>query len=142
MNFRDITLTFTSNYCKKNCLVPGLSNTAPIVQAPTKDFHDLPIPDEPLTTTPATTLETKYSRLIYQKCTAKDENEQALPNQGTKDLYIPMTLSPGTNPFYTRQIDGNPDSRAIMIATSPASRPIPTSILAGQRRRGKPLSKK
>jgi hypothetical protein len=29
-----------------------------------------------------------------------------------------------------------------MIATSPASRPVPTFILAGQRRRGKPLPKK
>jgi hypothetical protein len=29
-----------------------------------------------------------------------------------------------------------------MIATSPANRPIPTSILANQRRRGKPLPKK
>jgi hypothetical protein len=30
----------------------------------------------------------------------------------------------------------------MMIATSPANRPIPTFILAGQRRRGKPLPKK
>jgi hypothetical protein len=52
-----------------------------------------------------------------------------------------MTFSPGTNPFRTRQIDGNPDSRAMMIATSPASRPVPVSILAGQRRRGNPLPK-
>jgi hypothetical protein len=53
-----------------------------------------------------------------------------------------MTLSPETNPFRTRQINGNPDSRAIIIATNPVSRPIPTFILAGQRRRGKPLPKK
>jgi hypothetical protein len=53
-----------------------------------------------------------------------------------------MTLSPGTNPFRIRQINGNPDSRAIIIATSPANRPVPTFILAGQRRRGKPLPKK
>jgi hypothetical protein len=52
-----------------------------------------------------------------------------------------MTLSSGTNPFCTRQIGGNPDLRAMMIATSPANRPVPTSILAGQRRRGKPLPK-
>jgi hypothetical protein len=133
---------FTLDYCKRNCLVPGLSNAAPMVHAPTKDFHDLPVPDEPLTTTPATTLETKYSKSVYRKCTAEDENEQAPPNQGTKDLYIPMTFSPGTNFFRTRQINGNPDLRAIIIATSPASRPVPTFILAGQRRRGKPLPKK
>jgi hypothetical protein len=131
MNFRNTTLTFTLDYCKKNCLVPGLSNAAPMVQAPTKDFHDLPVPDEPSTTTPATILETKYSRSVYRKCTAKDENKQAPPNQGTKDLYIPITLSPGTNPFCTRQIGGNPNSRAMMIATSLANRPVPTSILAG-----------
>jgi hypothetical protein len=113
-----------------------------MVHAPTNDFHDLPVPNEPLTTTPATILETKYSRSIYRKCTIKNENEQAPPNQGTEDLYIPMTLSPGTNFFRIRQIDGNPDSRAIMIANSPANRPIPTFILAGQRRRGKPLPKK
>jgi hypothetical protein len=142
MNFRDTFFTFTLNYCKRNCLVPGLSNAALMVHAPTKDFHDLPIPDEPLTTTPAITLETKYSRSVYRKCTAEDENEQAPPNQGTEDLYIPITLSPGTNFFRIRQIDGNPDSRAMMIATSPANRPVPTSILAGQRRRGKPLPKK
>jgi hypothetical protein len=112
-----------------------------MVQAPTKDFHDLPVPDEPSTTTPAIILETKYSRLIYRKCTAEDENKQAPPNQGTKDLYIPITLFPETNPFCTRQINGNPDLRAIIIVTSPASRPVPTSILAGQRRRGKPLPK-
>jgi hypothetical protein len=53
-----------------------------------------------------------------------------------------MTLSPGTNLFRIRQIDGNPDSRAMIIATSLANRPIPTFILAGQRRRGKPLLKK
>jgi hypothetical protein len=53
-----------------------------------------------------------------------------------------MILSPEINPFRIRQINGNPDSRAIMIATSPINRPIPTSILAGQRRRGKPLPKK
>jgi hypothetical protein len=132
---------FTLDYCKRNCLVPGLSNAAPMVQAPTKDFYDLPVPDEPLTTTSAIILETKYSRSIYRKCTAEDENKQAPPNQGTEDLYIPMTFSPGTNPFCTRQIGGNPDLRAIIIATSPANRSVPTSILAGQRRRGKPLPK-
>jgi hypothetical protein len=113
-----------------------------MVHAPTNDFHDLPVPNEPLTTTPATTLETKYSKSVYRKCTVKNENEQALPNQETKNLYIPMTLFPETNFFRTRQINGNPDSRAIMIATSLANRPIPTFILAGQRRRGKPLPKK
>jgi hypothetical protein len=113
-----------------------------MVQAPTKDFHDFPVSDEPSTTTSATILETKYSRSIYRKCTAKDENKQAPPNQGTENLYIPMTFFPGTNPFCIRQINGNLDSRAIMIATSFANRPVPTSILAGQRRRGKPLPKK
>jgi hypothetical protein len=113
-----------------------------MVQAPTKDFHDFPVPDEPLTITPAIILETKYSKSVYRKCTAEDENKQAPPNQKTKDLYILMILFSGTNPFYIRQIDGNPDLRAIMIATSPANRLIPTSILAGQRRRGKPFLKK
>jgi hypothetical protein len=113
-----------------------------MVHAPTNDFHDLPIPNELLTTTPATILETKYSKSIYRKCTVKNENEQAPPNQGTEDLYIPMIFSLRTNPFRTRQINGNPDSRAIMIATSPANRPVPTSILVNQRRRGKPLLKK
>jgi hypothetical protein len=113
-----------------------------MVHAPTNDFHDLSVPNEPLITTPATILETKYSRSVYRKCTVKDENEQAPLNQGTEDLYIPITLFSGTNSFRIRQIDGNPDSRAMMIATSPASRPIPTFILAGQRRRGKPLPKK
>jgi hypothetical protein len=65
MNFRDIILIFTLDYCKRNCLVSGLSNAAPMVQAPAKDFYDLLIPDEPLTTTPATILKTKYSRSIY-----------------------------------------------------------------------------
>jgi hypothetical protein len=142
MNFRDTFLTFTLNYYKTNCLVPGLSNAAPMVHAPTNNFHDLPVPNEPLTTTPATILETKYSKSVYRKCTVKNENEQAPLNQKTEDLYIPMILFPGTNPFRTRQIDGNPDSRAMIIATSPASRLIPIFILAGQRRRGKPLPKK
>jgi hypothetical protein len=142
VNFRNIFLTFTSDYCKTNCLIPGLSNTAPIVHAPINDFYDLPVPNEPLTTTPATILETKYSKSIYRKCTVKDENEQALPNQGTKDLYIPINFSPEINFFRIRQINGNPDSRTIMIATSPISRLISTFILAGQRRRGKPLPKK
>jgi hypothetical protein len=53
-----------------------------------------------------------------------------------------MVFSSRTNPFRIRQIDGNPDSRAIIIATSPANRPVPIFILAGQRRRGKPLPKK
>jgi hypothetical protein len=131
VNFRDTILTFTLNYCKRNCLVPGLSNAALMVQAPTKDFHDLPVPDEPLTTIPAIILETKYSKSVYQKCTAEDENKQALLNQKTEDLYIPMILSPGTNPFCIRQIGCNPDSRAIIIAISPANRPVPISILAG-----------
>jgi hypothetical protein len=142
MNFRNTSFTFTLDYCKTNCLIPGLSNAAPMVHAPINNFHDLLIPNEPLTTTPATTLETKYSKSIYRKCTVKNENEQAPPNQGTKDLYIPITLSPGTNPFRIRQINGNPNSRAIIIATSLANRPVPTFILAGQRRRGKPLPKK
>jgi hypothetical protein len=64
------------------------------------------------------------------------------PNQETKNLYIPITLSPETNPFRIRQINGNPDSRAIMIATSLANQSVPTFILANQRRRGKPLPKK
>jgi hypothetical protein len=113
-----------------------------MIHAPTNDFHDLPVSNEPLTTTPATILETKYSKSIYRKCTIENENEQAPPNQGTKDLYIPITLSPGTNSFRIRQINGNPDSRVIIIATSPANRPIPIFILANQRRRGKPLPKK
>jgi hypothetical protein len=87
-------------------------------------------------------LETKYWKSVYRKCTAKNENKQTPPNQGTKNLYIPITLSPGTNPFRIRQINGNPDLRAIIIAISPANRPIPNFILAGQRRRGKPLLKK
>jgi hypothetical protein len=53
-----------------------------------------------------------------------------------------MILFPGINSFRTRQINGNPDSRAIIIATSLVNRPVPTFILAGQRRRGKPLPKK
>jgi hypothetical protein len=113
-----------------------------MVHAPTNDFHDFPVFNELLTITPAIILETKYSKSVYRKCTAKDENEQAPPNQGAENLYIPMILSPGTNPFRIRQINGNPDSRAIMIAISPANRLVPTFILAGQRRRGKPLLKK
>jgi hypothetical protein len=113
-----------------------------MIHAPIKDFHDLPVPDEPLTIIPATTLETKYSKSVYRKCTAENENEQAPPNRGTKDLYIPIILSPGTNPFRIRQINSNPDPRAIIIATSLANRPISTFILTGQRRRGKPLPKK
>jgi hypothetical protein len=112
---------FTLDYYKTNCLVLSLNNAAPIIHAPTNDFHDLPIPNEPLITTPATILETKYSRSIYRKCTIKNENEQAPPNQGTEDLYILMTFFPGTNFFRTRQINNNPDSRAIIIATSPAN---------------------
>jgi hypothetical protein len=142
MNFRNTFLTFTLDYCKTNCLVPGLSNAAPMVHASINDFYDLPVPNEPLITTPATILETKYSRSVYRKCTAKDEIEQAPPNQETKDLYIPITLSPETNPFRIRQINGNPDSRAIIIATSFANRLISIFILAGQRRRGKLLPKK
>jgi hypothetical protein len=142
VNFRDIFFTFTLDYCKKKSLVPGLSNAAPMIHAPTKDFDDLLVPDEPSITTPATTLETKYSKSVYRKCTAKDENEQAPPNRGTKDLYIPIIFSPGTNSFRIRQINGNPESRAIIIATSLANQPVPTFILAGQRRRGKPLPKK
>jgi hypothetical protein len=53
-----------------------------------------------------------------------------------------MIFSPGINFFRIRQINGNPDSRAIIIATSPISRLIPIFILTGQRRRGKPLPKK
>jgi hypothetical protein len=53
-----------------------------------------------------------------------------------------MTFFPKTNLFRIRQIDGNFDSRAMIIATNPANRPVPTFILAGQRRRGKPLLKK
>jgi hypothetical protein len=113
-----------------------------MVYAPINDFHNLPVSNEFLIITPAITLETKYSKSIYRKCTIKDKNEQAPPNQGTKDLYIPITLFPGTNFFRIRQIDGNLDSRAMMIAINPASRPILTFILASQRRRGKPLPKK
>jgi hypothetical protein len=109
---------------------------------PTNNFHDLLIFNEPLTIIPTIILETKYSKSVYRKCTAENENKQAPPNQGTKDLYIPITLSLGTNPFRTRQINGNPDSRAIIIATSPANQSISIFILAGQRHRGKPLLKK
>jgi hypothetical protein len=142
MNFRDTFFIFTLNYCKTNCLVLSLSNAAPMVHAPINNFHDFPIPNESLITTPAAILKTKYSRWVYRKCTIKDENEQAPPNQGTKDLYIPITLSSKTNLFRIRQINGNSDSRIIMIATSPANRSVSTFILANQRRRGKPLPKK
>jgi hypothetical protein len=131
MNFRDTFLTFTLDYYKTNCLILGLSNAAPMIHAPTNNFHDFPVSNELLITIPATILETKYSKLVYQKCTIKDENEQAPPNQGIEDLYILITFSPGINSFRIRQINGNPDSRAIMIATSPANRLIPTFILAG-----------
>jgi hypothetical protein len=130
------------DYCKTNCLVPGLRNAAPMVHVPTNDFHDLPVPNEPLTIIPAIILETKYSRSVYRKCTIKNENEQALLNQKTENLYIPITFFPETNFFRIRQINGNPNSRIIIIATSPANRLISTFILANQRRRGKPLPKK
>jgi hypothetical protein len=113
-----------------------------MVHAPINNFHNFPVFNEPLTTTLATILETKYSKSVYRKCTVEDENEQALPNQGTENLYILMILFPGTNLFRIRQINGNPDSRAMMIATSFTNRPILTFILASQRRRGKPLLKK
>jgi hypothetical protein len=142
MNFRDTFLTFTLDYCKTNCLIPGLSNAAPMIHALTNNFYDLLIPNEPLTTIPAIILKTKYSRSIYRKCTIKNENKQAPPNQRTKDLYILMTLFLKTNPFRIRQINSNPNSRIIIIATSPANRLVPTFILAGQRRREKPLPKK
>jgi hypothetical protein len=97
MNFRDIFLTFTFNYCKINCLVPSLSNAAPMVHAPINNFHDLPVPNELLTITPATTLETKYSKLVYRKCTVKNENEQAPPELRNKRLIYP------DNPFPRNQ---------------------------------------
>jgi hypothetical protein len=51
-----------------------------MAHAPTNDFHDFPVSNEPLTITPAIILETKYSRSVYRKCTAEDEIEQAPPN--------------------------------------------------------------
>jgi hypothetical protein len=113
-----------------------------MVYAPINDFHDLSVSNEFLTTTPAIILKPKYSRSVYRKYTVKNENEQAPPNQRTKDLYIPIIFFPKTNPFRIHQINGNPDSRTIIIAISPVNRPILTFILAGQRRHGKPLPKK
>jgi hypothetical protein len=99
MNFRNTTLTFTLDYCKRNCLVLGLSNAALMIQAPIKDFHDLPVSDEPLTTTFATILETKYSKSVYRKCTAEDENKQAPPEPRNKRLIYPDNPLPRNQPF-------------------------------------------
>jgi hypothetical protein len=57
-------------------------------------------------------------------------------------LNIPITLSPGTNPYHIQKIGNNSNNQALMIPTSPNSRPIPVTKIAGQRRRSKPLSKK
>jgi hypothetical protein len=86
MNFRNIFFTFTSNYCRKNCLIPGLSNTAPIIHAPIKNFHNLPVPDETLTTTPAIILETKYSKSIYRKSESRANIDKALYHTEEYDI--------------------------------------------------------
>jgi hypothetical protein len=110
-----------------------------MVHAPTNDFHNLPVPNEPLTTTPATTLETKYSKSVYRKCTAEDENEQAPPNQGTKDLYIPMTLSPGTNSFRTRLLRAGSRRQASLRKTDAVG--ARENLSSGPAKPGKPLRK-
>jgi hypothetical protein len=57
-------------------------------------------------------------------------------------LNILITLSSGTNPYRTQKIGGNSNNQALIILTFPNSRPIPVTKIAGQRRRGKPFSKK
>jgi hypothetical protein len=112
-----------------------------MVQASIKKFHNLLVFDELLTTS-TIILENKYTKSIYQQCTAKDENEQALLNQGTKTLCILIFFSSKINLFRIRQINNNPDLRAIIIATNFVNQSIPIFILASQHRRGKPLLKK
>jgi hypothetical protein len=58
-----------------------------MVHALINDFHDLPVLNELLTIIPAITLETKYSRSVYRKYTAKNENEQA-PRTKEQKTYI------------------------------------------------------
>jgi hypothetical protein len=57
-------------------------------------------------------------------------------------LDILITLSLGTNFYRTQKIGNSSNNQALIILTSPNNRSIPVTKIAGQRRCGKPLSKK
>jgi hypothetical protein len=156
INWTDLSLSFTSLYCQHYCCPPWLDPKAPSRPIPKLGFHDLEIPGEP-----------QLRRMTYQKPTVEDALDDSesgatryirpkkvqfkdvpeeIPTQvwtdDAKELPIQLTLSPGTHPFRTQATKtAGPESRALMIPTSPDTRSAPAPFIAGRRRCGKHIPK-
>ena len=164
IDWTTLTLTFTSQYCQTHCCPPWQDPRAPTKTIPPKDFHDLEIPGEPkirrtnyrppsVDDAPdegepeAKRDQPRRFRKMRSRKVRIDDVPEEIPsqtwNEDAKELFIPQTLSPGTNAFRTQRTKTvGPESRGLMILSTPLrTRPAQAPFLAGQRRRGKPLPK-
>jgi transposase InsO family protein len=159
IDWAQMSLTFSSPYCRRYCLTGSEATpAAPIIPSPPIDFHDLA--PEALSTLkgyrPPTVEDAedddlitpgkKTHRVIYRVPTVEDEPEdqpEPLANRNAPDLRIDMTLTPGQQHYRTFAPNGyqGPEHRAQMVPNCPNIKPAPAPILAGRRRRGKPLPK-
>ena len=124
-----LKLTFTSNYCRHNCLPPNLPRET-VIQAPPGHVQIVyllptPKPSSKLMTTniiPPTTQQKEY-RSLYVK---DFPDKQAPPSLNTAPiLYIAGSLTPG-QPHYRTHNPRNatgPECRAIIVPTPLKSKP-------------------
>lgn len=159
IDWLNLSVVFSSDYCKTYCIPPWLDNRAPTIPLPHRNFPD-PVPAQ-----------SQLRSSSYQPPSVEDYDEDnddmTAPARATKtvhfnptveafpelpqiqhctndapELPIQLTLSPGTCPFRTRAVDAIQETRAMMIPSTPSRvRLEKAPMVAGQRRRGKPLSK-
>ena len=134
-----LKLTFTSDYCRHNCLPPNLPRET-VIQAPPGHvltaYPPLTLkPSSKLMTTntiPSTTLPKKYQPPYVEDF----PDEQASPSLNTAPiLHIASSLTLG-QPHYRTHNPRNatgPECQAIMVPTPIKSKPQPTEIIAGRR---------
>lgn len=144
-----LELLFCSQFCHSHCLPRGSTRfvLAPkCTPKPAGDRRHLQTTveecpddndDNPATNTPRTgerTLDDEGIAYVPPYVEDADDDDGAQP--GLFALDIPMTLTPGRPHYRTYAPSGDgPEIRAMMIPNLVQRTPVPTQILAGQRRR-------
>lgn len=73
IDWSQMSVKFTSEYCQTNCCPPWLDPRAPCVPFPTKSFHDLPIPGEP-----------RLRKVTYHAPSVEEVDDEDLPKPPPK----------------------------------------------------------
>lgn len=155
IDWPSLTVTFSSGYCQHFCWQNGLREApeAPVILTKPQDFHDLPVPSEPIlekTASLSTNPEPESHRpheppSRYQAPSVEDAEEDEgyfSVDDDSPELNIESYLTPHPHRYYTAKLScSETETRARMIPSPWITHSNPVPKIAGQRRMGKPLQK-